>query len=107
MYKVKATANCKASNMVSVIESDRCRKQYMGEPENALHVRINGHRWDVNYRRLEEPMAHQFNSNDHSLKDLFVFNGRENPQRGSYLLQGKRKPLDPDSPYTGPGGTQS
>ena len=73
MYKVKATTNCKTSNVVYVIECNCCRKQYMGETENALHVQMNGHQSDINHRSLEKPVAQHFNSNGHSLEDLSVF----------------------------------
>ena len=39
-YQVKAIVNCKASNVVYMIEWGRCGKQqYVGETENALHIR--------------------------------------------------------------------
>ena len=72
-YRVKATANCKTTNIVYVIECNKCKLQYVGETENALHIRINGHRSDIKNRRLEKPVAKHFNLSNHSLKDLFIF----------------------------------
>ena len=44
------------------------KKQYVGETENALHIRMNGHRSDIKHRRLEKPVA-----KGHSLEDLSIF----------------------------------
>ena len=66
-------ANCKTANVVYVIECTKCKKQYVGETENALHIRMNGHRSDIEHRRLEKPVANHFNSEGHSLKNLSIF----------------------------------
>ena len=31
--------------------------QYVGETENALHIRMNGHWSDINTKKLEKPVA--------------------------------------------------
>ena len=48
-YPIKATANCKTANVVYVIECRKCKKQYVGETENALHIQMNGHRSDIKH----------------------------------------------------------
>ena len=58
--------------VVYVIECIKCKKQYVGETENALHIRMNGHRSDIKHRRLEKPVATHFNSEGHSLEDLSI-----------------------------------
>lgn len=63
---------CKTKNVVYMISCSRCDMQYVGETENALHVRMNGHRSDINTKKLEKPVAAHFNQPDHSLKDLKV-----------------------------------
>jgi hypothetical protein len=40
-FNVRATAICKTSNVIYVI---MCNMQYVGETQNALHIRLNGHR---------------------------------------------------------------
>ena len=70
---MKATANCKTSDVVYVSECNKCKKQYVREKENALHVRMNGHHSDIKHRRLEKPVAKHFNSTDHSLEDLSIY----------------------------------
>ena len=72
-YRVKATANCKTSNVVYVIECKKCKKQYVGETENALHIHMNGHCSDIKRRHLEKPVAKHCNSTGHSLEDLSVY----------------------------------
>ena len=34
--------------------------QYVGETENALHIRMNGHRSDITTKKLEKPVAESF-----------------------------------------------
>ena len=46
--------------------------QYVGETENALHIRMNGHRSDIRTRKTEKPVATHFCQPDHSLEDLEV-----------------------------------
>ena len=47
IYRIKASANGKTSNVIYVTESKRCAVQYVGETENAFHIRMNGHRLDI------------------------------------------------------------
>ena len=70
-FYVRATATCKTSNVIYVIECRRCRKQYVGETQNPLHIRLNGHRGDINNRRTEKPVAAHFTPG-HSLDDLTI-----------------------------------
>ena len=66
-------ANCKTANVVYMIECIKCKKKYVGETENALHLRMNGRQSDIKHRRLEKPVATHFNSEGHSLEDLSIF----------------------------------
>ena len=71
-FRVKATADCRTKNVVYLIECAKCSIQYVGETENALRVRLTGHRSDISHRRLDKPVAHHFNQPHHSLKDLTI-----------------------------------
>ena len=71
-FRVKATADCRTSNVVYLIECSRCSIQYVGETENALRIRLTGHRSDIHHRRLDRPVAKHFNLLDHSLDDLTI-----------------------------------
>ena len=76
----------------------------MGETETALHVRMNGLQLNINHRHLEKPVAQHFNSNGHSLEDLYVF-VIENIHREEATF--RKAKLDSDSPFTDPSGAQS
>ena len=71
-FRVKATANCLTRNVVYVLECTKCSIQYVGETENALRVRLTGHRSDIRHRRTEKPVARHFNLVDHSINDLTI-----------------------------------
>ena len=71
-FRAQVTANCKTSNIVYLIECRKCNKQYVGETENPLHLRMNGHRSDY-YRKLsDKPVAEHFNTIGHTFDDLTV-----------------------------------
>ena len=44
VFHVRATATCKTKNIIYLFECEVCGIQYVGETENALHIRMNGHR---------------------------------------------------------------
>ena len=44
--------------------------QYVGETENPLHVRMNGHRYDYHQRLPDKPVAkHFYNTSSHTFED--------------------------------------
>ena len=59
-------------NIVYIISCNKCNMQYVGETENTLHIRMNGHRSDITTKKLDKPVAAHFNQPDHSLEDLRV-----------------------------------
>ena len=71
-YNIKATLTCKSKNLVYLISCKRCGLQYIGETENALHIRMNGHRSDIRTKKLDKPVAAHFCQSDHSAEDLEV-----------------------------------
>ena len=72
VFKVKASADCCTKNVVYVIECKKCAAQYVGETENALRVRLTGHRSDIHHRRTDRPVARHFCQSDHSIHDLTI-----------------------------------
>ena len=66
------TANYKTKNVVYLIQCNKCGKQYVGETENALHLRMNGHRSDYNRKLSDKPVALHFNTVGHTFGDLSV-----------------------------------
>ena len=59
-YRVRAAFTCKTRNVVYMIQCKKCGLQYVGETENPLHIRINGHRSDIRTKKLEKPVASHF-----------------------------------------------
>ena len=71
-FRANVDATCKSSNVVYLIECNQCKKQYVGETENPLHLRVNGHRSDY-YRKLpDKPVAAHFNTLGHTFEDLTI-----------------------------------
>ena len=72
-FKVKFRASCKSSNVIYLITCRRCGLQYVGETGQALHMRVNGHRYDISHRRTDEsPVAEHFNSDAHLESDMTI-----------------------------------
>ena len=49
-----------------------CHVQYVGETQNPLHIRLNGHRSDIRHRHVDKLVAAHFNSSGHSLTNLSI-----------------------------------
>ena len=60
IHQVCATATCKTRNVIYLIECKCCRLQYVGETKNPLHIRLNGHRNDINTTILRSLWQHIF-----------------------------------------------
>ena len=71
-FHAQATANCKTNNVVYLIQCNKCGKQYVGETENTLHLRMNGHQSDYNCKLPNKPVAVHFNSVGHTFNDLSI-----------------------------------
>ena len=68
-FKVLATATCKTSNVIYLIQCLRCKKQHVGESEHSLCIRLNGHRSDKKNYQIEKPVAIHFSLVGHSMED--------------------------------------
>ena len=55
-----------------MISCDKCNMQYVGETENALHIRMNGHWSDITTKKLDKPVAAHFKQQNRSHEDLRV-----------------------------------
>ena len=55
-----------------IISCDKCNMQYVGETENALHIRMNGYRSDITTKKLDKPVAAHFHQPNHSHEDMRV-----------------------------------
>ena len=92
---IKASADCKTTNMVYVIECTKCVIQHVGAAKNALDIQMNGHQSNIKNQLLEKPVAKPFISIGHFLDNLSIFVAekirRENSifrkAKGSYWIQ--------------------
>ena len=66
------TTDCRTKNIVYLIECRNCKKNYIGETENPLQLRVYGHRSDYYRKLLDKPVAEHFNIISHSFDDLSV-----------------------------------
>ena len=71
-FRVKATTYFLTRNVVYLIECKKCAIQYFGETENALRVRLTGHRSDIKHRRIDRPVAKHYSLPDHSMEDSSI-----------------------------------
>ena len=58
--------------IVYLIECRKCNKQYVGEIENPLHLRLNGHRLYYYQRLPDKPVGMHFNTPGDTFDDLTV-----------------------------------
>ena len=73
VFRVNFRPSCKSSNVIYLITCRRCGLHYVGETGQPLHMRINGHWYDIAHRRTEEsPVAQHFNSGAHGELDMAV-----------------------------------
>ena len=70
-YNIRPEITCKIRNLVYLISCKRCGLQYVGETENALHIRMNGHRSDIRTKKTENPVAAHFCQPAHSVKIMW------------------------------------
>ena len=47
-HRTRFSFTCKTKNLVYLIQCSNCGLQYVGETKNPLHIRMNGHRSDIN-----------------------------------------------------------
>ena len=72
-YPISDSTTCKSTNVIYLIQCQRCGHQYVGETEQPLNERMNNHRADIRHKRLEKPVAVHFTSPHHTADDLRVF----------------------------------
>ena len=63
---LKCNTSCKTTNVVYLITCTKCGKQYVGETDDHVNQRMNGHRDDWKHKRFERsPVAEHFCSPEH------------------------------------------
>ena len=72
-YKVRTPATCKSKRVVYLIECKIHQKQYVGSTKNALHIRLNGHRYDIRKMKTQKSaVAKHFNQPGHTRDHLTI-----------------------------------
>ncbi|KAK3099849.1 hypothetical protein FSP39_010733 [Pinctada imbricata] len=71
-YKILTNVSCKSRNVVYLITCRVCQKQYIGETEDGLNMRINNHRSSITTGKMNLPVAQHFNQDNHSWEDMEV-----------------------------------
>ena len=67
-YHIRSNISCKTKKSgLSYISCKKCSLQYVGETENALHVRMNRQCSDVRTKKTEKPVAAHFCQPDHTI----------------------------------------
>ena len=85
--------NCSSSKIIYICECVRCSKQYVGESNGELRVRMNGHRFAINSNVMSSALfthllAHtQINKDlpESSLEDYDLIPIEQLPTTGSYI----------------------
>ena len=71
--KLKGNTNCRTQNVVYLMSSSKCGKQYVGETKGSLNIRMTGHRDDWRHKRCERsPVAEHFCLQGHDFLPLFA-----------------------------------
>ena len=69
-FHVPITTSRKTSNIVYLIQCQKCNKQHLGKTVNPLHLGMNSYRSNY-YRKLsDKPVAEHFNTTGHMFDDL-------------------------------------
>ena len=71
-FLAQVTANCKTSNIIYLIECWIYNKQWVGEMEYPLQLRMNGQRSHYYWKLSDKPVMEQFNTIGHTFDDLTV-----------------------------------
>jgi hypothetical protein len=81
-FKIKGNYNCLSTNIVYLLECNKCHFQYIGETKNEFRVRLNGHRSDYNLdlkahenkRPMKgHPLAKHFIETQHRFSDYSAY----------------------------------
>ena len=92
-HAISVSATCKSSHVVYVIQCIRCKLQYVGETEQALHERMNSHSSDIRLAKTKgKPVAAHFCGRECKINDLTVAGVDKTPPGDTVL----RNTVSPD-----------
>jgi len=69
---IKHTGSCSTNNCIYAITCTKCNLHYIGETQNTLSLRINGHTSDTRLKKKGIETAEHFSLPDHNLNSMKV-----------------------------------
>lgn len=70
-FQIKHNISCDSSNLIYLINCNKCKKQYIGETGRTLRERVTDHRSAIKLKK-NTPIGLHFNSPLHSILDLSI-----------------------------------
>ena len=71
--KIPTTTNCHSTDIIYIIECNKCHKQYVGQTSNTLTTRLRQHLRDIRLKHDYKSIAQHFNMVDHNIHDVIIF----------------------------------
>ena len=69
-YKILHNTNCRSTNVIYLLQCQKCKIQYIGKTENPFNIRLNNHRHGANYPTEDTiPAAKHFSTNHVFIRD--------------------------------------
>ena len=56
-----------------------------------MHIRLNGHRYDIRHKKVQKPVAKHFNQRGHSMEDLTIMVIEKIPAGDVQTRRGREK----------------
>ena len=71
-WKINKPVNCQTSNIIYMIECNKCNEKYIGETERQLKFRISEHKGYINNNIWSKATGAHFNLPGHSINNMSV-----------------------------------
>lgn len=68
-YVAKHNITCKSHNIIYCITCTKCKLQYVGQTKRRLMDRFQGHFYNINKKKTDDPIGYHFNTKGHSGTD--------------------------------------
>ena len=69
-YQIRTDLDCDSENVIYLITCNLCKKQYVGQTQNRLRIRLVCHKYSIRHEE-NVPVANHFNLPGHSLEEHF------------------------------------
>ena len=71
-WKINRNVNCETSNIVYLIECQKCNERYIGETSRSLKSRLADHRGYINRELIDTATGAHFHTPGHNLSHLNI-----------------------------------